>query len=717
MLRQPDLRLCLVFALAAASFAGCGGGDGPSYGLDRRVEVPPLPLPTGLPSPTPVQWEVAFPALEFDRPVDLVALPDGSNRLAVVEQQGRILVFANDPAASAASVFLDLRAVTQFGGEEGLLGLAFHPDYATNGWLYVYSTRGAPRRSVLSRFTVSASDPNAADPASEVELLAFAQPFGNHNGGALAFGPDGRLYVSSGDGGGANDPLDQAQSLTTLLGKILRLEPDGSVPVDNPYAGAGGGVRGEIWAHGLRNPWRMSFDPATGRLWVGDVGQGEQEEIDLIERAANYGWPVFEGTRPNRNPQALPPSAFRAPVHTYGRDAGASVTGGHVYRGSAVPSLRGAYVYADFVSGRVFALVHDGEQVVQDTLLATVPSPAAFGTDQAGELLVCCFDGRVRRLVPMPGGPVVTAMPAALSATGLFADLATLTPVAGVLEYELNAEFWSDGARKRRWLALPGTARIAVDEPWRFPVGTAVVKHFELEVQPGVWRRLETRVLLHQALGWQGYTYRWDDAGAEALLVDDGGASFVVDVQDADGVRQQAWQLPSRAACLVCHTAAAGRVLGLSTAQLNRSFDFPLRRDNQLRTWNHIGLFTPDLGDASALPALADPHDPTQPLGARARAWLEANCSGCHRPGAPVPVELDLRAATALPATGLVGVPAVVPVPGGSGVRLQPGQHAQSDLWLRVGRRDGFGMPPLGSTRVDARGLDLLRQWIDAGPP
>ncbi|MBL9077612.1 MAG: PQQ-dependent sugar dehydrogenase [Planctomycetes bacterium] len=707
-------------ALAACWLWGCGGGGGaPSsqFGLATRVPVAPLPLPTGLPNPQPVQLQVAFPALVFDRPLCLVAPPDGTDRLAVVEQAGRIRMFANDPATATAHVFLDIRAQVQSGGEEGLLGLAFHPDYATNGWFYVCYTRGGPRRSVLSRFTVSAGDANTADPASEVVLLEIEQPFSNHNGGALAFGPDGKLYVSSGDGGSGNDPFGNGQSLTTLLGKVLRLEADGAPVADNPFVGTAG-ARPEIWAYGLRNPWRMAFDRATGRLWLGDVGQGDQEEVDLIERGGNYGWRIYEGTKSHLNPAGLPPSAFVAPVHSYGRDQGASVTGGTVYRGSAVPALQGAYVYGDFVSGRVWALVHDGVQAVQNTLLTTTANPAAFGEDAAGEVYVCCFDGFVRRFVPTPGGGPVTAMPPRLSATGLFADLTTLTPVPGVLEYEVNAPFWSDGADKRRWLALPGPSRIVVGTPWQFPIGTALVKHFDLEVAPGTRRRLETRVLLHHDAGWQGYTYRWDAGGVDADLVDDAGTSAVFDVVDATGaVRQQTWTFPSRAGCLACHTAAAGRVLGLSTAQLNRSFAFPLRVDNQLRTWNHIGLFTTDIGDPSQLPALPDPHDAGHPTAERARAWLDVNCAMCHRPGGPVPVDLDLRHGTATAAMQLVGVPAAAPVPGGVGVRVTAGQHAQSDLWQRIGRRDAFAMPPLGSHVVDQRGLVLVQQWIDAGPP
>lgn len=706
--------IAAVALVVVACSGGAGGGE--AFGLAERVEVAALPLPDGLPEPSPVQLTNAFPALVFDQPVLLTAPPDGTDRIVVVEQPGRVRIFANDANVTAMATLLDLSGQVQFGGEEGLLGLAFHPDFASNGWFYVYYTAGSPRRSVLSRFTIG-PDPNVAEPASEQILLEVAEPYSNHNAGSLAFGPDGKLYVACGDGGSGNDPQNNAQSLDNLLGKILRLEADGSVPPDNPFVGQGGGVREEIWAYGLRNPWRTSFDHATGRLWVGDVGQGAQEEIDVIERGANFGWRVFEGTRGNVNPTGLPASAFTSPVLAYGRSEGAAVVGGYVYRGSAVPALLGAYVYADFVSGNVWALVYDGIQAVQNTLVAQTNSPASFGEDEGGELYVCCFDGAIRRFVPASGG-VPVAMPTLLSATGLFADTASLTPAPGVLEYAVNAPLWSDGAEKRRWLALPGPSRIqfAAEGAFVFPIGTALVKHFELPTGPGSSVRIETRVLLHQLDGWQGYTYLWNANGSDADLVDAAGADVSYTVDLGSGAHAQAWHLPSRAECLSCHTSAAGRVLGLQAGQLNRDFAFALRADNQLRAWNHIGLFTADTGEHGTYAAWPDPHDATEALDDRARAWLAANCSQCHRPLGPAPVDLDLRYATAGAAMQLFGVTAVTPVPGGAGLRAQLGSHAASDLWLRAGRRDAYGMPPLGSALVDPRAQQLLADWLDAGP-
>jgi uncharacterized repeat protein (TIGR03806 family) len=710
-------RRVLWCTIACCVLATCSTSHGPAeFGLERRTALAALSLPTGLPQPIPVQLVDAFPSLTFDHPVLLAAPPDASNRVVVVEQPGRVRIFANNAATAATATLLDLTAVVQYGGEEGLLGFAFHSDFATNGWFYVYYSRLGPRRSVISRFHVPAGTPNAADPTSEQILLEVPQPFANHNAGALAFGADGKLYVALGDGGSANDPFGNGQDLTTLLGSILRLDDDGSVPADNPFVGGTNGERPEIWAYGLRNPWRMSFDRATDQLWVGDVGQDDVEEIDIVVRGGNYGWRVYEGTRSNVNPAGIPASAFVAPVHDYTHAEGACVIGGCVYRGSAVPALRGSYVYADYASGRVWSLVYDGQQVVQSVQIASAPAPASFGEDAAGELYVCCFDGRVRRFAPDSTNPAVLAPPATLSATGLFPDLAALAPAPGLLEYDVNAPLWADGAAMRRWLGVPGSARIgfAADGAFALPIGAIAVEHFEIVVSGGSTRRLETRVLVHQVSGWTGFTYRWNAQQSDADLVADTGdsATYEVDVGGAPVTRT--WQFPSRAQCTACHPQAAGSVLGVRTAQLNRDFAFPLRVDNQLRTWNHIGMFTSDVGDAAQYAAYADPAVAAQPTAARARAWLAANCANCHLPAGPTNVDLDLRASVAESAMRLFGIAATAPVPLGTGQRAIAGDHAGSDLWLRIGRRDAFGMPPIGSSVVDAAALDLIAAWIDA---
>ena len=373
--------------------------------------APSLTTATPTKTPMPVSLrrlrvERAFPAISFERMVDMAFPDDESNRAFLVLQPGRIMVFPNEPAAPAAQEFLDIRArVNDRGNEEGLLGLAFDPQFSSNGHFFVYYTAGDPKRSVVSRFSVSADDPGRADAASERVVLRIAQPFSNHNGGQVQFGPDGYLYVSVGDGGSGGDPHGNGQNLSTLLGTILRIDVsalgvDGgySVPPDNPFMGRAG-ARPEIWAYGLRNPWRFSFDRTTHALWAADVGQDRFEEVDIVVPGGNYGWNRMEGHHCFPRPQTPCDRVdLVLPVIEYGRDFGCSVTGGYVYRGQNIPSLYGAYVYGDFCSGKIWALRHDGDSVVDLLDIAdTTLTISSFAQDLAGELYILSFDGKIYR--------------------------------------------------------------------------------------------------------------------------------------------------------------------------------------------------------------------------------------------------------------------------------------------------------------------------------
>jgi uncharacterized repeat protein (TIGR03806 family) len=290
-----------------------------------------------------------------------------------------------------------------------------------------------------------------------------------------------------------------------------------------------------------------------------------------------------------------------------------------------------------------------------------------------------------------------------------------------LIPYDVNAPLWSDGATKRRWISLPGASRIQFHptEAWGFPVGTVLVKHFELPLPLGGARRLETRVLVHELAGWSGYTYRWDDLQQDALLLPDRHVETftVVDPAAPGGMRQVTWEHPSRTDCLRCHTAAAGRVLGVRTLQLNRDFAYPAAVDEQIRAWNHAGLFTEDVGTGASYARLADPADPAAPLAERARAYLAANCAMCHLPGGPTPVDLDLRPGIAVAAMRLVGVR---PTAGTLGLadawRVLSGTKESSVLWERMRRLDATRMPPLASHVADADGASFVGAWIDSGP-
>jgi len=336
----------------------------------------------------------AFPNLTFEQPVDIQSPNDGTNRLFVLSQPGIIYAFNNDPETKNREVFLDIRGKVLFGGEQGLLGLAFHPNYRDNGYFYLDYTTSNPRRTVISRFKVSANDPSKADPQSEEILLEVEQPYANHNGGQISFGPDGYLYISLGDGGSGGDPLNAGQDLTMLLGSLLRIDVDNTadgrnyaIPNDNPFRDNNEGFKEEIYAYGLRNVWRFSFDEQN-RLWAADVGQNQWEEINLIEKGKNYGWRIMEGNHCFNPPANCDTTGLVLPIWEYGHDdqGGYSITGGFVYNGRSAPGLKGKYIYADYVVGKIWTLEYKNGIVTNSLLTKTNYLISTFGVDENDEL-------------------------------------------------------------------------------------------------------------------------------------------------------------------------------------------------------------------------------------------------------------------------------------------------------------------------------------------
>lgn len=415
--------------------AACGGTDAtPATGAGPGQPVARLSRSTFFPPATPTEQageavepppalrplavERVFPNLDFRLLTNLALPDDGSDLFFVTEQAGLIRVFQNSQSVTDAPVFLDLRdRVSQGHNEEGLLGLAFDPAFNDNGFFYVYYSASNPRRSVLSRFSASGGDSNLADIDSELVIMEIPQPAGNHNGGQLAFGPDGFLYIGVGDGGRGGDPFGNGQDTGTLLGSILRIDVSGAnadeeykIPPGNPFANVDGS-RGEIFAYGLRNPWRFSFDmglawsssPGAGdpEIWVADVGQNQWEEIDLVRIGRNYGWNVMEGGHCFSPRSDCSDAGLEYPVAEYGRDAGCSVTGGYVYRGDSSPSLTGAYVFGDFCSGRIWGMRYDGRSVTDSLLLVESGlNITSFGQDLSGEIYVLSRNAGIYRLAP-----------------------------------------------------------------------------------------------------------------------------------------------------------------------------------------------------------------------------------------------------------------------------------------------------------------------------
>jgi uncharacterized repeat protein (TIGR03806 family) len=749
---------------------------GQPFGLSNRVGHSSLRLP---PAPPTYGYALtnAFGDLRFTNPTALASPPGEANRLFIVEQIGVVAVITN-LAAPTRTVFLDLTARVSggIGGQEqGLLGLAFHPGYATNGFFFLYftasatTTAGSGRHQVLSRFRVSANTPHAADPGSEVTLLTMFDEHSDHNGGDLHFGPDGYLYVSLGDEGGQGDSYNNSQRIDKdFWSSILRLDVDVPprptslppnahpantnhpgrvihyrVPADNPFVGATSfngsavnpaSVRTEMFAVGFRNPWRFSFDPATGRIFCGDVGSDTWEEINVITRGGNYGWAYREATNAGPKAASTPPGfASIPPILTYrhgtAANQGNAVMGGVVYRGHRLAALHGQYVFGDYVSGNVWALGYDGTRVTSFVRLADDGGIAAYGLDPSnGDVLTADqSEETIKRLIAVPaGGP---PPPPTLADTGVFTNLSALTPHAGFVPYELNVPFWSDHASKTRWFYIPPSQRIVFNPTnnWLFPTGSVWVKHFELELTNGVAasrRRLETRLLVRypgaDGTDVYGLTYRWGGSRTNAALVPDGGLDETFVVNDGGILRTQVWRYPGRSECLFCHTRAnlGGLALGFNTPQLNRDFNYGGVIDNQIRAMNHAGYFTAPVTNLHALRALAHPTNEAASVEQRVRSYLAANCAQCHQPGGNGLGQFDARLFTPLSATRLVNGPLLRDEGDARNKVIAPGFLAHSMLLSRVTTlQPGRRMPPLASSVIDTQAVALLTRWINDDLP
>lgn len=667
--------------------------------------------------------ELAFPKLELAGPTSITSAP-GTDRFFAGLRDGRIVSFANSPDVSTAELFLDTNVNLSPNAKDPrgrplnriVYGVAFHPDYVRNGYVYVFITEPwpPPRRTRIARFTRDPENPLRALASSEEIVLEF--PSNGHNGGPLKFGPDGYLYIGTGDAFGQNDPMQTGQFLGDLLSSILRIDVNGThsvkpyrVPPDNPFLHTPGAMP-EIWAFGFRQPWKLSFDRKTGDLWVGEVGQDLWESVYRVQRGGNYGWSVTEGPQIFRPERPRGPGPILKPAASHSHGEARSMTGGFVYRGSRLPELDGAYIYADWETGKIWGLRHDGQKAtwhreLDDTDLDIVD----FAEDHAGELFLMTHNGgRVYRLMQRPHNPATDrsrAFPRLLSQTGLFKSTKTLEPQAGLIPYEVNVELWSDGAEKSRYIAIPGDGKIEAvsHNRWNFPVGTVLVKTFTLG-----GRRLETRLLTLQPSAatreqWSGYVYLWNDAQTDAELI---GKDSLERKYTLSAGGEQTWQFPSRTDCMICHNEKAGFALGLNTWQMNKGA--------QIAKLAEAGLFsTAPRGD---LPALPDPYDPKSgTLSARARSYLHGNCAHCHQPGAGGNADVRMLYTTAerdMLALGFDPLHGNMDVPGAK--LIVPGEPEKSTVLLRVATRTTGKMPHIGTLKPDQRAVALLREWIES---
>jgi len=661
--------------------------------------------------PRPDSGAVAVSQLFSDvqlRVVTTIEFPQhDSSYLYALEVGGRIRRFPNDPSTSERSTALDLRPLFADGTNEGMAGMmdmAFHPDFANNGDLYVaYTVPDPGRTSYVVRFTSNNGGGSFSAPGEVI--LSLAQSQNQHSIGSLFFGNDGYLYIGFGD----NLRQRFAQDPFNWYGSILRIDVDSgspySIPPDNPFVNGGGAP--EVYAYGLRNPYRITQDSTSGEIWAGDVGNADWEEVDKIVKGGNYGWPIKEGSHCVE--AGCDATGLIDPVYDYSHNNGCSVIGGHVYRGSLIPSLTGKYIFGDWCTGEITSIDDTGQDVVVESLLTTGLSIQDFTVAPDGELYVNDGATRIMQFVPdNSGGGPANNFPQTLSATGCFDQSDPTQVEEGVIPYDVNTSLWSDGAGKRRWLAIPDGTQIDVlsDGDWDFPTGSVLIKEFAWNGSP-----FETRLFVrHDDGDWGGYSYEWNASLTDADLVSSDGLTKQID-------GQLDWTYPSTAQCMQCHSAAAGRSLGPETAQLNGPLLYPSGiTSNQLETLEHIGMFLNGLGGAPEdLPALTDVSDQSATLSDRSRSYLHSNCANCHRPNGPGQGPMDFRFQTAFADTGTCNVDPGLGDLGVPGSKiLTPGDPASSVASLRLHTLGNERMPPLGTQIVDLDGTAAIDAWINS---
>lgn len=688
---------------------------------------------SGSPEPQlPYTTEPAFPALTFKECLDITSAP-GTDRLFVVEQSGKIFSFPNRPDVEAADLVIDV--AKEIEDVQQVYALTFDPGFEQNRYCYICYLK-APNLedgSHVARFRMSETDPPTIDAASEKTVITWLS--GGHNGCCLRFGPDGCLYISTGDGGAPNppDPLKAGQDTSNLLSAILRIDVSHAddageqpyrVPSDNPFVDLAG-TRGEIWAYGFRNPWRMSFDRRTGDLWVGDVGWELWEMLDRVERGGNYGWGVMEGRQPTNPEWPRGPTPILPPTLDHPHSESSSITDGLTYYGKRLKDLYGTHLYGDYDTGKFWGFRYVNGRVVDHRELAdTTHRVVAFGEDRDGECYVLDHTaGTVHRLASNPRYGEESAFPRTLSESGLFSSVGGHEPAPGVVRYSINAEPWADYAASERLAAVPGEGSIGADgAAWTFPKDTVLAKTLSLEMErgnPASRRRIETQILHFDGSEWQPYTYQWNDEETDATLVGAAGAERAFDVADLEapgGTRRQTWRFAGRAECQRCHNKWSGPALAFNAPQLNKQIAAGGSAISQISYLAAIGLLDPP-PPAGDLPHLADPRDESAGLDDRARAYLQSNCAHCHRMHAGSAVLSKMHYDLPLEQTDMVGVR---PTQGTFGIHaaqvVAAGDPFRSVLLYRMAKLGGGRMPHIGSTEVDRGGIDLICNWIRQVP-
>jgi glucose/arabinose dehydrogenase len=754
------------------------------YGIDKRIALTTSRVVGSPDPPPPYRVRRVFPKLKLDFPIAVVHQP-GCDRLLIITQPWpygptTIVRVKDEPDADQTEKLLEQDGTAY--------DITFHPNFKDNGYVYVglnspMSGPGEAKKTRVLRYVIERKPPYRLDPKSETLIIEW--PSNGHNGGALCFGKDGMLYVTSGDGTSDSDTNVVGQDLSKLTSKVLRIDVDHpeagkpyAIPRDNPFVGQKN-VRPETWAYGLRNPWRMTADQKTGHIWVGNNGQDLWEQAFLIQKGANYGWSVMEGSHPFYPNRKAGPTPFSKPTVEHPHSEARSLTGGIVYYGAKFPQLQGVYLHGDYSTGKIWGVRHDGQHVTwHRELAATRLQITSFGVDSRGEILITDHRGQGKgglyTLEATPREQTPSLFPRKLSESGLFRSVKGHVMEPALIPYSVNAPLWSDGAYKERWIALPGAdSRIdfTSNRGWNFPDKTVLVKSFALEMEegnPASRRWIETRFLTNQEGEWFGYSYQWNDEQTDGVLVDGKGLDRDFSIRGAAtadnpaGNRKQTWHYPSRTECMVCHSRAANFVLGLTELQMNKQHDYGGVRDNQLRVLEHLGVLRVNWMEetlailrrdaeakgiaeqqineqldrmtstrlqrepvvSSLLPLapeklrrLVDPYDAKQEVSLRARSYLHANCSICHVEAGGGNAQMELEFTTKLDKMRLVDVKPVHDTFGLPDARLvAPGHPERSVLVRRMRHREAGHMPPLATFVVDREAVRLMHDWIKQLP-
>lgn len=699
-----------------------------------------------------------LPGISFTKPICIRASNANGGELFIAEQEGRVWRVTNIATEPKKTLFLDLSARVHSRQESGLIGFELHPQFEKNGYFFTFYTfltsiggnDGLHDR--LSQFQFKGKVGTTVDIKTEKAMFTQFDQHYDHNAGDLHFGPDGYLYLSLGDEGGGYDQYNNSQRIDhDYFGGIIRIDVDQRennllpnnhiglhgnyrIPRDNPFVNAttfGGKpinrkkLRSEFWAVGLRNPWRMAFDPKTGNLYTGDTGDHVREEINLIKRGGNYGYPIFEGTPegPKYNSNAKR-SDYIFPEAEYGRAYGNDIAGFHFYRGNQPANLDGHVIFSDYWSGWIGAIDFNGPSSSQRPIrwLFWDDNISSLGEHPlTGEILLADHrEGLIKKLIA-ERNPTSNPLPEKLSDTGLFSNLEKLKMNEGIIPYKVTNPFWSDGALKQRWFTIPDAkSKIHFNayKPWIFPNGSAWIKHFELDIiEDGLIKRkrLETRIIYKTPGFWYGTTYRWNDQQTDAILVNPEGRVEEFNIPSDEGLTTKlTYKYPSRRECFSCHNSQSRGILGFHTAQLNRSINYGQGEENQLEALSRAGYLDREITNPTSYPALAALTDESKSLEFRAVSFIESNCAYCHRPGLSgvARAMFDARLETPISFSKLIGGN---PHNNFGDIRrkfINPGEPDLSVVYNRISNPNLHKMPPLGSSLAYPAAVNVMERWI-----